>query len=97
MSRTPTREQVQQAMATAQALWTPMGDPAPDVTADQIAVTRLALQQSLARLDRIKTNCHNCKHFHIEECGLHNARIPHEFQTVEGQCADWRFDGVPFS
>lgn len=97
MSRTPTKEQVQQAMATAQALWAPEPDPAPDVTAEQVQATRIALQQSLARIERIKTNCHHCKHFDIEVCGLHNARIPHEFQTVEGQCTDWRFDGVPFS
>lgn len=96
MSRTPTKEQVQKAMATAQALWAPEPDPAPDVTPEQIKATRLALQQSLERLDRIKTNCVNCKHFDIEHCALHNARIPQEFQRVEDQCSDWRFDGVPF-
>ena len=97
MSRTPTQEQVQKAMATVQELWSPTADPTREgATAEQVHATRFALQQSLARLDRIKTNCHHCKHFHIDDCALHKARIPQEFQTVEGQCADWRFDGVPF-
>lgn len=83
-------------MATLKALSQPL-DMLGDVgiTAAQLQTQRASLRTSLARLDAIKTNCGACEHFSMGRCGVHGD-VPEEFQKVEGQCEDWRYDGIPF-
>ena len=88
-----TPELIAQSMATYQALWKPLEE---GLTADELEATRKRLRDALARAELIKTNCHNCQHFSLDRCGKHDADVPVEFQTSEGQCPDWRFDGIPF-
>jgi hypothetical protein len=64
-------------------------------TAADIATQRAALQRAISGLDAVKTNCGSCQHFEMGTCEKHGA-VPLEFQKVEGQCDDWRYDGVPF-
>ena len=82
-------------MQTAAQLWSPGSDADAGATAQQIAVQRDALTKSLARLNAIKLNCCSCQQFDMGACKTHG-QIPKEFQTVEGECPDWRYDGIPF-
>lgn len=60
----------------------------------------LDLQLQLARrvvgqLEAIKTHCASCEHFELGACAKHGA-VPLTFQKTEGECDDWRYDGIPF-
>jgi hypothetical protein len=90
-----TRESVRKAMSTLEQIWKPGEPEGRGMTAADLAVQRGALQRSLERLSVIKTNCAHCVHFEMGACEKHGD-VPREFQVVEGQCDDWRYDGVPF-
>ena len=64
-------------------------------TAAALQVQHIALTDALRRLDAIKTCCGHCQHFELGACALHGD-VPKDFQKTEGQCDDWRYDGVPF-
>jgi hypothetical protein len=65
------------------------------MTAAELEVQRSALTRALAELARIETNCEHCEHFQISRCALHG-EVPVSFQKTPGQCADWRYDSIPF-
>jgi hypothetical protein len=88
-----TPELIAESMATYQALWKPLD---AGLTADELEATKRQLRRALERAELIKTNCANCEHFSLDRCNKHNADVPVEFMRTEGQCPDWRFDGVPF-
>jgi hypothetical protein len=94
-SAKPTRGEIKQAMQELAVLWKPQALP-PGATAAQLEQHRKVLRAALAEAETIKTNCHNCEHFSMDRCELHQADVPQAFQKQEGQCADWRFDGIPF-
>lgn len=94
--RTATPESIAKTMNTLKELWKP-GAPAgrEGMTLAELGVQRDALSQALARLNAIKPCCHSCREFDMGVCRMHGD-IPAEFQKVEGECTDWRYDGVPF-
>lgn len=98
MRRNPTPAEVQRAMSDTEQLWKPAVKPssANGFTAVQLEATRTALRSSLERLDAIKTDCHQCLHFDMERCKLHDADIPIEFQRQADACGDWQWDSIPF-
>ncbi len=89
------RVNVEKSMQTLEQIWKPGSEPQEGMTAEQLAVQIDALNKALGRLTIIKTNCHSCQRFSLDECALHGA-VPQDFQRVQGACPDWRFDGVPF-
>lgn len=95
MSRTPSKEQVAKAMETAKALWAPVGPQQEGAAMPELIATRTALEAGLARLSHIKFDCAHCQHFSLDNCAKYG-RIPADFLKTEGQCEDWRYDGVPF-
>ena len=95
MSRTATPESIAKSMDTLSAIWKPGDEPGEGATVQQIEIQRGALRQALARLDLIKTACTHCTQFEMGACKKHGV-IPQEFQTVEGECPDWRYDAIPF-
>lgn len=64
-------------------------------SAADLATIRGALDGALMRLARIKVSCHDCAQWDIDSCTLYGS-VPADFQKLEGQCADWRYDGVPW-
>ena len=58
-------------------------------------MTAAELKRARDRLGVIQTNCGHCEHFELGRCDLHG-EVPLSFQKTEGQCEDWRYDGVPF-
>lgn len=95
MSRTPTKEQVAKAMETAKALWSPVDPQQEGASMPIILATRGALDAAQARLANIKFDCQHCQHYSLENCAKHG-RIPADFLKSQGECEDWRYDGVPF-
>ena len=95
MSRTPSKEQVAKAMETAKALWSPVEPQQEGASIQLIVTTRGALEAAMARLAHIKFDCAHCQHFSLDNCAKYG-RIPADFLKTEGQCEDWRYDGVPF-
>lgn len=86
---------VPRSMQTLQQLWTPASTAERGCTLEQLQVQRDALRKALARLDDIKPCCMSCDQFDLGTCRVHGD-IPAEFQRVEGQCPDWRYDAIPF-
>lgn len=95
MSRSPSRDEVQRAMSHAHQLWAPADPAAEGATAGEIHATRESLRSALKRMELIKTNCADCRHFQADECSLHGP-VPREFVRTEHDCPDWRWDDVPF-
>lgn len=95
MSRGATAESVAKAMDTARQLWEPECDATRGTTLQELTVQKNALHRAWKMLESIKPCCHSCDQFDMGSCRTHGP-IPKEFQTVEGQCPDWRYDGIPF-
>ena len=91
----PTPAEIKQSMQQYAVLWKPNALPV-GATAQQLEQHRAALRQALDEAERIKSCCHECEHFSMDHCKHHGQDVPQEFQRVEGQCEDWRFDGIPF-
>lgn len=71
-------------------------DLAPQgMTEAELTAQRGALQRSLERLAAITVCCGSCQHFAMGTCAKHGD-VPLAFQKSQGQCEDWRYDGVPF-
>lgn len=86
---------VPRSMQTLEKLWAPSSTPERGCTLAQLLIQRDALRQSLHRLETIKPCCLSCEQFDLGACKLHG-EIPVEFQKVEGECPDWRYDAIPF-
>lgn len=82
-------------MGTLQQLWKPTATAVAGTTLQQLQIQRDALQKALKDLDAIKPCCMSCQQFDVGGCKLHG-EIPAEFQKVEGECPDWRYDAIPF-
>lgn len=95
MKRNPTPQEVQKAMETTEALWKPVSAPTDGMTAAQLAVQTDALRQALLRHEQIKTDCQHCSNYVAEVCELHGL-VPVDFAKTPNDCADWRYDGIPF-
>lgn len=89
----PTKAEIDKSLDTYRRLWKP--DHVEGMTLAQYNAQKMALVQSLKRMDEIKTNCGHCLHFCLDVCGIHKADVPVAFQKTEGECELWVYDGVP--
>ena len=64
-------------------------------TLAELQAHRDALRAALKRVEAVRANCHSCGLFELGACQVHG-QVPEAFQLAEGECAEWRYDGVPF-
>lgn len=97
MSRSKaTPESIAKSMNTLKQIWKPDAPIGHEgMTAAELKVQREALRTSLQRMEAIKVACTHCQQFDLGACRTHG-EIPAEFQKIEGECPDWRYDAIPF-